>query len=190
MPTENTNYSMQYTSNAPTFGDQISYNNNMAAFEGNILGEFLLGTNQKDKRDWARSEQSADWAFQRDLYKLGVENEFNAVEAQKNRDFQERMRDTEFTSKMEQMKQAGINPVLAFGTSGAGVPSGSSASSGSGGSSSGNYGGSTRANNAGSMLSAIIQGISMVAGGIYGVTGSALAGGLTHAISERRIRRK
>ncbi len=52
-------------------------------------------------------------------------NRARAAEAQKNRRFQERMRNTEWQAGMEDMKRAGINPALAYSQGGASSPSGS-----------------------------------------------------------------
>lgn len=49
----------------------------------------------------------------------------NIEEAQKNRDFQEKMRATQYQTSVEDMKAAGINPMLAISNGGAGTPSGS-----------------------------------------------------------------
>lgn len=64
------------------------------------------------------------------------QNEFNRIEAQKNRDFQERMSNTSYQRAVADLENSGLNSALAYSQGGASVPSGSSASasaSGNGG---------------------------------------------------------
>ena len=50
---------------------------------------------------------------------------FNSTEAMKNREWQERMSNTAYQRAVEDMKKAGINPILAFANGGASTPGGS-----------------------------------------------------------------
>jgi len=52
-------------------------------------------------------------------------NAASAEQAQKQMDFQERMRATQYQTATEDMKKAGLNPMLAYAQGGAGTPSGS-----------------------------------------------------------------
>lgn len=55
-------------------------------------------------------------------------NDFNAQQAQANRDFQERMSNTAYQRGVADMEKAGLNPMLAYSQGPAQVPTGSSAS--------------------------------------------------------------
>lgn len=80
--------------------------------------------------DWVRAEQSADNALSRDLHFLEQQNKFNADEAQKTRDFTDYQRQTAYQIAVEDMKKAGLNPILAYLNGGANAVATSSPQSG------------------------------------------------------------
>lgn len=92
------------------------------------------------EEDWQRAEQSANNAMYRDLFVQSELNkftadenqrarDFNSLEAQKDRDWQEYMSSSSYQRVVEDLKRAGLNPILAYDNGGASTPSGSSASS-------------------------------------------------------------
>lgn len=122
--------------------------------------------------DFMRSEYSAQKAYERDLDMFNRQSAFNASEAQKARDFEERMSNTAYQRAISDMKAAGINPILAVSNGGASTPSGSVASA-SGSRSSGN---TYRSNSSykpgqvsGMLLNAVL-GAAQVAAGLYSST--------------------
>lgn len=74
-----------------------------------------------------------------DWHRTQLQNQFNSAEAQRNRDWQTDMSNTAYQRAVADMKAAGLNPAMMFGSaSAASTPSGSSAHNG-------NYSGSTSA---------------------------------------------
>lgn len=73
---------------------------------------------------------AATVAYERQKELAQMQMEFNAREAQKARDWETAMANSVYTRSVANMKEAGINPILAagFGLSGASVGSGASAS--------------------------------------------------------------
>lgn len=78
--------------------------------------------------DWLTGNKQ----FERQKILLGLQQNFNASEAQKNRDYQTQMSNTAYQRAVADLKSAGLNPYLAYNQGGASSPSGSSASSGLG----------------------------------------------------------
>lgn len=68
--------------------------------------------------------------YQRQLELQGIANRFSASEAQKQRDFEEHMSNTAYSRAVSDMRNAGINPYLLYGSGkamAASTPAGSSA---------------------------------------------------------------
>lgn len=112
-----TNYVYPTAPSASIFTPGIADNQGYAGLNGSI-DNFFTGN-----LDWQRQQ---------------IVNQFNMNEAQKNRDFQERMSNTAYQRAFSDMRSAGLNPYLAYNQGGSSSPSGSSA-----------YGGSTRTDNRG-----------------------------------------
>lgn len=87
-------------------------------------------TDGTQAQQWAAEQ--ARIAFERQKQLMQMEMEFNRQEAQKARDWNENMANTVYTRSVNNMKEAGINPVLAaqMGLSAASVGSGQTASIG------------------------------------------------------------
>lgn len=81
---------------------------------------------------WVNNAMTGNLDYARELEMLGFNQSFNASEAEKNRQFQERMSNTSYQRMMEDLRQAGVNPYLAINQGGASSPGGSVASSGGG----------------------------------------------------------
>lgn len=98
---------------------------------------------------------------------------YNSAEAEKNRQWQEMMSNTAYQRAFADMKQAGLNPYLAYSQGGASTPSGSSASSSTPPSmSAGSGAGQTFNSSAG--LKSIISGLFKIGGTALGLSGNAM----------------
>lgn len=79
----------------------------LAGIAGGALG--FLGQQQTNQKNWDIAQAA---------------NAASAEQARAQMDFQERMRETQYQTAVEDMKKAGLNPMLAYSQGGAGTPSG------------------------------------------------------------------
>lgn len=89
------------------------------------------GTYRGIGAEWFNAENIAYEDFMRQYQLDEVNRVFNAEQAQIQRDFDERLARNSYQYAMEDMKKAGLNPILAYQQGGANTPSGAAASSGS-----------------------------------------------------------
>lgn len=149
-------------------GDYSSlYSSDPAHSAAGSFGETWLGSllgfdDAANQDEWKRGEQSANNAFVRQMLAMQEQNMFNSSEAQKSRDWQERMSNTAYQRAMADMKLAGLNPVLAYQQGGASTPSGFAASSGSASGPRGSY--QRKSTSAAEVLNAVAN----IVGGVFG----------------------
>lgn len=98
-------------------------------------------------------DDQASWNMYNKL--VDISNAFNSAEAQKTRDWNQMMRDTQVSSYMKQLKENGINPILAVqsGFSGGAYPSSATGTA---------YSGSTPYSNSSKIDAAIINAIGSI----------------------------
>lgn len=138
----------------------INYNGASNSTVGDVFQMLGMQGDEAKNTEFKRQQIAQDNQLQRDLFYMNKANEFNAQEAQKNRDWQTEMSNSEIQRRVNDLRKAGLNPILAINQGGASTPSGSSASS-SGSRSSSGYSSSGSSSN---IVGAIINAVA----GIYG----------------------
>lgn len=100
------------TLNMSSIANQYGFNSAMMA-----------SANQYNTNAWERAAAWNEEMFQRQM-------DFNREEAEKQRQWQTQMANTQYQRAMTDMQKAGLNPILAYGGIGGGVPGGATASVG------------------------------------------------------------
>lgn len=94
---------VEYNTRANLLASQYAYDANMAsmAYQADINSDLM-------RQQYLLNQQSADTAYQRD-----------SLEAQKKRDWDEMMSNTSYQRAVNDIKQSGLNPILAYTQGGA-----------------------------------------------------------------------
>lgn len=129
---------MQSTSNSGSVsngGSNDSYNREIASI-ANALSQANMGAQQKFNRNSMLMQMGYNTlsAIQQGVYNH-IEQQtamsYNSAQAATNRAWQERMSNTSYQRAVEDMRKAGINPILAYTQGGASTPSGAQGTIGS-----------------------------------------------------------
>lgn len=121
----NANQAIAGTNTAANAYMQVQ-NQDYNARQAEITREFNSEEAAKARRfAQEQSWEQKEFANQQTAWNQG----FNANEAQKNRDYQTEMSNTQYQRAIGDLKAAGLNPMLAYKQGGAGTPSGGAASS-------------------------------------------------------------
>lgn len=111
------------------------------------------------REDWQRAEQSADNALARDLTLQKQANEATSAENQLAREWNAQREDTYYQRMVEDMKTAGINPIMAISGGGADISPSPSFTASNARSSGSNYSGSSAGGNGLGAIASVLAGL-------------------------------
>lgn len=153
--------------------------------EASNVGQVLTSPEQSATKTslWERITGKAK-GVERQAAENQIARQFNKLEAERNRQFQEKLSSSAYQRAMQDMKAAGLNPALLYGgAKPASSPSGATASTGSGGTPTGDASGifSTALMVAGALLT---KGVSL--GATAAKSGTAAAAKVASAAAVRK----
>lgn len=123
-----------------------------------VTGNFFSRTFDSGKLDAQNSALAAAQDRQYNYLMSQYTNAYNAKEAQKQRDFEERMSNTQYSRAVKQLRELGLNPYLAVQGISGNVPSGVAASGSS------SYSSSRSASSRASGVTALSEMLGKIAG--------------------------
>lgn len=123
------------------------------------IGADWFNANDVAREDYIRAEQSAHNQFERDMAMQAYANENASIEAEKAWERTMEADNTKIQRAVEDMKTAGINPIMAINGGFGDVPSSPTASSSSARSSGSNYSGSSAGGNGLGAIASILAGL-------------------------------
>lgn len=111
---------------------QYEYNLQMMreanALQASMFNQSMAFNSQQNDLAWERSQQNWNQTANYNAQQNAIAQQYNSVEAEKQRKWQEYMSNTSYQRAMEDMRKAGLNPILAYMQGGASTPVGSSGS--------------------------------------------------------------
>lgn len=161
----------QYQGSAPVYSGNVPMPVNVSSYGADHaprkwLGNLIDVDGRAEVEDWMRAEQSAMLSHER-------EARFADYQTDKANAFTEHMRDTALSSQIQQMRENGINPVMALGSLGGGFSASGATAHASGGTPHSGSSGSSGSGIMGSLLSMIGM---IVAGNVSGSSAKLLEG--------------